>query len=64
MVLVLIVIASAIFVYFDAKRIGVRKGLISGFLDMGVGAWTAVTLLLWIIGFPAYLIMRGDLRKL
>ena len=59
----IIVIASAIFVYIDAKSIGVHKGLISGFFDLGVGGWTAVTLLLWIVGFPAYLIKRGDLKQ-
>jgi hypothetical protein len=61
--MLLIVIASGIFVYFDAKSIGVHKGLIGGFFDLGVGGWTAVTLLLWIIGFPSYLIKRGALKE-
>ena len=63
MLMLLIVIVSAIFVYFDAKRIGVHKGLVDGFFDMSVGAWTTVTLLLWIIGFPSYLIKRGSLKE-
>jgi hypothetical protein len=57
-----VVIASAIWVYVDAKNIGVRKGLIKGFFDMGAGTWCAVTLLLWIVGFPAYLVKRGSLK--
>jgi Short C-terminal domain len=61
--MLLIVIVSAIFVYFDAKQIGVHKGLVDGFFDMGVGAWTTVTLLFWIIGFPAYLVKRGSLKE-
>jgi|GEM_PF-2548161 len=62
MVIWLVVLISAIWVYFDAKSIGVRKGLIGGFFNLGAGSWCAVTLLLWIIGFPAYLIKRGDLK--
>ena len=58
----IIVIASAAWVYVDAKMIGVRKGLISGMFDIGAGAWCAATLLLWIVVFPAYLIKRGALK--
>ena len=57
-----IVIASAIWVYFDAKSIGVRKNLVSGFWNLGPGGWSVATLLLWIIGFPCYLIKRGTLK--
>jgi len=58
----IIVIGSAIWVYIDAKQIGVRKGLISGMFNIGAGAWCAATLLLWIVVFPAYLIKRGALK--
>jgi hypothetical protein len=58
----IIVIGSAIWVYVDAKKIGVRKGLISGMFDIGAGTWCAATLLLWIVVFPAYLIKRGALK--
>jgi hypothetical protein len=58
----IVVVISAIWVYFDAKKIGVRKGLIPGFFNLGAGGWCAATLLIWIIGFPAYLIKRGDLK--
>jgi hypothetical protein len=62
MIIWAIVIASAIWVYFDAKNIGVRKNLVSGFWDLGPGGWSAVTLLLWIVGFPCYFIKRGSLK--
>jgi hypothetical protein len=58
----IIVVVSAIWVYIDAKQIGVRKGLISGMFDNGPGVWCAGTLLLWIVVFPAYLIKRGELK--
>lgn len=62
MVMLLIVIGSALWVYLDAKSIGVHKGLIPGFFDLGSGGWCAATLILWIICFPAYLIKRGALK--
>jgi hypothetical protein len=58
----IIVIVSAIWVYVDAKTIGVRKGLIAGMFNIGAGAWCAATLLLWIVVFPAYLIKRDALK--
>lgn len=60
----IVIIGTAIWVYFDAKSIGVRKGQLSGIVDMGPGGWFAVTLLLWIIGFPAYVANRGKYKKL
>ena len=64
MYFLLIVIGSSIWVYFDAKAIGVRKGLITGLTDMGPGGWFFVSLLLWIVGFPAYLATRGKYKKI
>lgn len=58
----LFVLLSSLWVYFDAKRIGARKGLLPGFGDMNPGGWFLVCLLLWIIGFPLYLIKRGKIR--
>jgi hypothetical protein len=62
--LILVIIFSAIWVYFDAKRIGVRKGLVSALADMGPGAWALSTLLLWIIAFPMYLAKRGEFQSI
>ncbi|MFC1806001.1 tetratricopeptide repeat protein [Planctomycetota bacterium] len=59
----LVVLATSIWVLIDAKTIGVRKGLLSGFVDMGPWGWFFACLLLWIIGFPLYLAMRPELKK-
>lgn len=60
--IVLIVVASAIWVYVDATNHKVgkipNKG---GMFNMSAGAWSVVTLLLWIVGLPAYLIKRTAL---
>lgn len=59
----IVVIVSSIWVYFDARRIGASRGLVPGFFDLGPLAWALVCLLLWIIGFPAYLLMRGKIAE-
>lgn len=60
--LIAIVAVSAVWVYLDATRhrIGKIPGA-KGMLNMSAGAWGAVTLGLWIIGFPAYLVARKGL---
>ncbi len=53
---------SSIWVYLDATKHKIGKipsG--KGMFNMSAGGWAIVTLLLWIIGFPAYLIKRGSL---
>lgn len=54
----LLAVASAIWVYSDAKK----------FKDAGVeimspGGWAAVVFFFWIIAFPLYLIKRGQYSK-
>lgn len=66
MIMWIIVIVSAIWVYIDAKNIGIKKGVtpeMSGWLDMGPAGWSALTLLLWLLGFPLYLYHRGTYKK-
>ena len=62
MLMLVIVVGCAIWVFFDAKSIGVRKGLVKGFLDLGPAGWCGATLLLWIVCFPLYLVKRGSLK--
>jgi len=53
------VIASAIWVAVDASSLGARAGRLNGgMLDMGPAGWFFVTLLIWIVGFPCYLVAR------
>ncbi len=58
----LVVVATSIWVFVDAKSIGVKKGQISGIADMGPWGWFWVCLLLWIIGFPFYLAKRSEYK--
>lgn len=59
----IVVVVSAIWVLIDAKKIGVRKGLVTGIGNMGPWSWFVVVLLLWIIGFPLYLFYRGKFKE-
>jgi len=63
-IILLVILGTSIWVFFDARAIGVKKGLVKGLGDMGPWGWFFVTLLLWIIGFPAYLAMRGKYKKI
>ncbi len=59
------VLVSAIWVYWDATSNKVGKTAEGkGFFNMSAGAWSAATLLFWLIVFPAYLIKRGDLIEI
>jgi hypothetical protein len=52
--------AGGCWVAIDASSLGVRRGSLGGGpFDMGVVAWFLVCLLLWIVGFPAYLATRS-----
>jgi len=57
-----VVTISAVWVYLDATKNGIGKltdG--SGFFNLSAGGWATVTLLLWIVGFPCYLVKREAL---
>jgi hypothetical protein len=60
----LIVIGTSIWVFFDANKIGVKKGQLKGVCNMGPGGWLITCLFLWIIGFPVYLIKRPELKRI
>ena len=62
-VLLLVVVISSIWVYVDAKNIGVQKGQIPGMADMGPISWLVSSLLLWIIVFPLYLVKRSKFKE-
>lgn len=63
-VAVILVTLSSIWVYLDAseKNIGKIEND-SSLFNMSAGAWGVATLLLWVIGFPVYLIRRASLIK-
>ena len=60
--IVLVVAVSTVWVYLDATKHNVGKiPGDSSFWNSSAGVWSIVTLLLWIVAFPAYLIKRGAL---
>jgi hypothetical protein len=63
-IFILIVIGSAIWVYFDAKTIGVKKGQMTGLADLSPIGWFLTSLGLWIIAFPLYLAKRPEYKKI
>ena len=63
MLMLIIVVASWIWVYFDAKSIGVRKGLVSGFLDIsalvdGVGPPFFYRLVCFLFTWPNVAVLK------
>jgi hypothetical protein len=60
-----VITCTAIWVYLDATKNKIGKiANTGGMFNMSAGAWGTVTLLLWIVGFPAYLIKRSALITL
>lgn len=60
----ILVIGTSVWVLFDAKTIGVRKGQLKGLADLGPWGWFFGCLLLWILGFPLYLAKRPELKRI
>ncbi len=63
-ILLIVIIATSIWVLVDAKTIGVKKGQLKGLADLGPWGWFFVCLLLWIVGFPFYLAKRSELKRI
>ena len=59
----MIVVITSFWVLFDAKTIGIKKGQIQGIGDMGPVAWFFLCLFVWFIGFPTYLLMRPEFKR-
>lgn len=60
----LIILGTSVWIFFDAKSIGVKKGQVKGLADLGPGGWLVGSLLLWIIVFPMYLFKRGEFKRI
>jgi hypothetical protein len=63
-IIFLLVIVTSIWVLFDAKSIGIKKGQMSGFANLGPWGWFFGSLLLWIIAFPLYLAKRSEYKRI
>lgn len=62
--ILLIIIGTSIWVFVDAKKIGIKKGQVKGLFNMAPVGWLFACLLLWIVAFPVYLVKRGELKKI
>ena len=60
----LLVLTMSLWVFSDARRIGVLKGQLKGLADLGAGGWFVVCLFLSIVAFPVYLMVRPRLKRL
>ncbi|MCB0743693.1 MAG: hypothetical protein KDC67_07305 [Ignavibacteriae bacterium] len=63
-IIIAIIVLSSIWVYIDAtsNKIGKIRNE-KNMLNMSAGSWSIVTLGIWIIGFPAYILNRSKLIK-
>lgn len=57
-----LLLASAVWVYFDAKSLGARRGLVSGMAGTGPAMWAFGVVAMWILVFPLYLLNRSKIR--
>lgn len=60
----IVILGTSIWVLFDAKSIGVRKGQLKGFFDLSPTGWLFGCVVLWIVAFPAYLAKRGEYKRI
>ena len=59
-----IILGTSIWVFFDARAIGVKRGQVKGLANMGPLGWLLGCLLLWIIAFPLYLAKRNEFKRI
>ena len=58
-----VIVLTSLAVLVDAKQLGIRKGQLPGFTDLGPWGWFVACLLLWVVAFPLYLLRRGAYQK-
>lgn len=67
-IVVIVVIGTSIWVYFDATSLGIKKEFSSakssGLANMGPGGWFVSCLGIWIIAFPLYLVKRDEFKRM
>ncbi|MDH3348197.1 MAG: hypothetical protein OEM02_08900 [Desulfobulbaceae bacterium] len=59
-VILIVIICSSIIVYYDARALGIKRGLIHGFFDMEPLEWGLTVAGLWPLVFPFYFLMRSE----
>jgi hypothetical protein len=58
-----LVFGTSVWVLVDARTLGIEKGQIKGFFNMGPTGWFFSCLLCWIVAFPAYLVKRHEYKR-
>jgi hypothetical protein len=59
----LISLGFAVWVYLDAKRLGIQHQASGKFLDFGPIGWSVFSGLIWVVAFPLYLRKRGSVSR-
>ncbi len=59
-----VVIGTSIWVWVDAKSIGVERGQLKGLADMTPLEWFGCCLILWPVGVLFYLAKRQELKRI
>ena len=59
----LVVLASSLWVFRDARSLGITRRTGPGFFNMGPLSWFVSCLLLWAVAFPAYLVTRRRYKR-
>lgn len=62
LLVVVIWLATSIWVGFDARSIGAERGLLPGIANMGPLGWFLSSILLWVVAFPLYLVSRSKIK--
>jgi hypothetical protein len=61
----LVVVGAAVWVGFDARSLGVRRGRLGGgVIDMSVFSWVVCCIFLFLIAFPCYLVARSKYQAM
>lgn len=58
-----IVLVSSLWVFADARAIGVKRGQVKGLANMNPSSWFLGVLLLWPLAFPLYLSKRAEFKR-
>ena len=59
----LVVLGTSVWVLLDSRTIGIAKGRIDGFFNMGPTGCFFSCLLCWIVAFPVYLVKRRAYKR-
>ena len=62
-IMVLLIVATSIWAFFDAAAIDSDKGQVDGFVNMPPWGWLVGCLIMWSITFPIYMVVRHEIKR-